>query len=136
MISELGKQNGNNGIAARDRLSTQLFNYFAQPPAQRDFCPRANEIAQLVSTTPTADVVAQAPLHLARLDQPFLDFYEAYARYQTDVRAWDAKYAPPPPIMSAPAPLAAPVPAPVGPTDPAATGGMAPAAQVIPTGAN
>lgn len=79
VITELGKQNRNNGIAPRDRLSTQLFNYFAQPPAQRAFCARANEIAQLVSSEPTAQVVAQAPSHLARLDQPFLDFYEAYA---------------------------------------------------------
>jgi len=110
VITQLGKENKNSGVAARDRLSTQLFNYFAQPPAQRGFCARANEIAQLVSSTPTAQVVEQAPAHLARLDQPFLDFYEAYARYQSDAVAWDAKYAPPPPIMSAPlAPIGAPV---------------------------
>ena len=109
VITQLGKENGTNGIAARDRLSTQLFNYFAQPPAQRAFCARANEIAQLVSSTPTAQVVAQAPAHLARLDQPFLDFYEAYARYQLEAAAWDARYAPPPAIMTAPAPIASPV---------------------------
>ena len=106
VISQLGKETGTNGTAARDKLSTQLFNYFAQPPAQRQFCPRANEIAQLVSSTPSAQLVEQAPAHLARLDQPFLDFYEAYARYQNDVVAWDAQYAPRPaaaPIMSAPA---------------------------------
>lgn len=103
VITDLGKQNKNNGIAPRDRLSTQLFNYFAQPPAQRDFCARANEIAQLVSSTPTAQVIAQAPAHLSRLDQPFIDFYEAYAKYQLDAAAWDAKYAPAPAIMSAPA---------------------------------
>ncbi|WP_262407965.1 hypothetical protein [Sphingopyxis sp. OPL5] len=105
VITDLGKANKTNGIKERDRLSTQLFNYFAQPPAQRAFCARANEVAQIVSTTPPADVVAQAPAHLARLDQPFVDFYEAYAKYQLDVMEWDAKYAPPPPIMSAPAPL-------------------------------
>lgn len=106
VISQLGKENGNNGIAARDRLSTQLFNYFAQPPAQRAFCARANEVAQIVSTTPTAQVIEQAPVHLATLDQPFIDFYEAYARYQLDVASWDSKYAPPPAIMTAPAPYA------------------------------
>jgi hypothetical protein len=111
VITQLGKETKTNGTAARDRLSTQLFNYFAQPPAQRAFCARANEIAQLVSSTPTAQVIEQSPAHLVRLDQPFHDFYEAYARYQSDVAAWDAKYAPPPPIMSAPAPLT-----PVGPT--------------------
>lgn len=104
VISDLGKANKTNGIKERDRLSTQLFNYFAQPPAQRAFCARANEVAQLVSATPTAQIIEQSPAHLARLDQPFLDFYEAYARYQLDVAAWDAKYAPPPAIMTAPAP--------------------------------
>lgn len=122
VIAQLGKEMRTNGTAARDKLSTQLFNYFAQPPAQRSFCPRANEIAQLVSSTPSTQVVADAPAHLARLDQPFLDFYEAYAKYQSDVVAWDAKYAPPPPIMSAPAPMN-----PVGPTNPAGTMSVVPA---------
>ncbi len=109
VITQLGKENKNNGIAPRDRLSTQLFNYFAQPPAQRGFCARANEIAQLVSATPTAQLVEQAPGHLARLDQPFHEFYEAYAKYQADAVAWDAKYARPPAIMTAPAaPIATP----------------------------
>ncbi|MDZ3833027.1 MAG: hypothetical protein U0S50_14600 [Sphingopyxis sp.] len=102
VITQLGKETRGNGTAARDRLSTQLFNYFAQPPAQRQFCPRANEIAQLVSTMPAAQLLEQAPTYLARLDQPFLDFYEAYAKYQTDVAAWDAKYAPRPTLMQAP----------------------------------
>lgn len=106
VIGQLAKEHRNNGIAARDRLSTQLFNYFAQPPAQRGFCARANEIAQTVATTPAAQVIAAAPEQLARLDQPFVDFYDAYAKYQLDAAAWDAKYAPPPAIMAAPAPPA------------------------------
>ncbi len=47
-------------------------------------------------------MIEQSSAHLARLDQPFLDFYEAYAQYQLDAAAWDAKYAPPPAIMTAP----------------------------------
>lgn len=129
VISDLAKANKTNGIKERDRLSTQLFNYFAQPPAQRAFCARANEVAQLVSSAPTAQIVEQAPLHLARLDEPFHDFYEAYARYQADVAAWDAKYAPPPPIMSAPA-------APVGPTTTSDNSAAGPQAPTAPTGTN
>src|SRR3546814_20503530 len=78
------KETGTNGIAARDKLSTKLFNYFAQPPAQRSFCSRANEIAQIVSSTPSAQVVEQAPANLAKLDEPFVDFYESYAKYQAE----------------------------------------------------
>lgn len=125
VIAQLGKENGTNGIAARDKLSTQLFNYFAQPPAQRDFCARANEVAQIVSSTPTAQVIEQAPANLARLDQPFLDFYEAYAKYQADVAAWDAQYAASPAIY---APSTAVPAAPAGPADTATTAGVNPPA--------
>lgn len=118
VIAQLRKETGTNGIAARDKLSTQLFNYFAQPPAQHSFCARANEVAQIVSSTPTAQVVEQAPANLAKLDEPFVDFYEAYARYQAEVAAWDAKYAPPP-VMTTPTPASV---IPVGPADPAAVG--------------
>jgi len=132
VIKQLGKEMGTNGTAARDKLSTQLFNYFAQPPAQRDFCARANEVAQIVSTTPSAQLVDQAPAQLARLDEPFLDFYEAYAKYQADLAAWDAKYGSPPvatlyystPATTTPAaasPAAPAGPAPMGPSDPAST---------------
>lgn len=103
VIKDLAKANKTNGIKERDRLSTSLFNYFAQPPAQREFCARANEVAQLVATTPSAQVIDLADENLAVLDKPFIDFYEAYAQYQRDVVDWDAKYAPPPLIMDAPA---------------------------------
>src|SRR3546814_11255981 len=83
VIKELGKENKNNGIAPRDRLSTRLFNYFAQPPAQSAFCPRANEIAQIVSTQPTDQLVEQASAHLTRRDQTIPQCYTAYTHYQT-----------------------------------------------------
>ena len=93
-----------------------------------------------------ADQIAR-PLAAAlqeKLDQPFVDFYEAYAKYQSDAAAWDAKYAPPPvapplfgtPATATPMPAgpAAPVgPAPVGPVDPSAATTTA-AGPAAPTG--
>lgn len=105
VIADLGKTSGTSGTAARDRLSTQLFNYFAQPPAQTAFCLRANEIAQVVATTPAAQLLTNAPAQLAELDAPFTQFYEAFAQWQIDAAAWDARYAPPPPVMAAPPPV-------------------------------
>lgn len=96
VIAELGKANGTTGVKERDRLSTQLFNYFAQPPAQRQFCERAVGLAQTLATTPSAQLTVNAATQLATLDQPFIDFYEAFARYQIDVAEWDARYAPRP----------------------------------------
>lgn len=101
VIAELAKANRTTGVKERDRLSTQLFNYFAQPPAQRDFCTRALTIAQTVSTTPSAQLVANASGQLSTLDQPFTDFYEAFARYQVDVADWDARYGPRPATTAA-----------------------------------
>lgn len=92
VITELNKEQGSRGNTARDRFSTQLFNYFAQPPAQRAFCSKANEIAQAIASAPSKDVLTAAPEHLAALDKPFTDFYTAYAQYQTDVVAWDQQF--------------------------------------------
>src|SRR3546814_9992428 len=75
--------------------------------------------------SPTAQVIEQAPANLARLDQPFLDFYEAYAKYQADVAAWDAQYAASPAIY---APSTAVLAAPAGPADTATTAGVNPPA--------
>lgn len=76
------------GVAARDKTSTKLFNYFAQPPAQKQFCPAAGSVAQRVSGMSANEIVEKAPAMLAELDQPFTDFYHAYARYQDDLAAW------------------------------------------------
>lgn len=76
------------GVAVRDKMSTKLFNYFAQPPAQKEFCPVAGAIAKQVSGMDSATAVANAPEMLAELDRPFVNFYHAYARYQVDLAEW------------------------------------------------
>lgn len=79
---------GRIGVSARDRTSTKLFNYFAQPPAQREFCRVAGSVAQQVSRMDASATMKAAPSLLADLDRPFIDFYHAYARYQVDLAAW------------------------------------------------
>jgi hypothetical protein len=93
VIADLARENRTTGVKERDRLSTQLFNYFAQPPAQNDFCRRAANLAKTVATTPSAQLYANATEQLATLDQPFTDFYAAFERYKVDAAAWDARYA-------------------------------------------
>lgn len=91
VIARLGRETGSNGIAARDRTSTKLFNYFAQPPAQKEFCRVAGSIAQQMSGMDGAAAMAMAPAMLAQVDQPFVDFYNAYARYQVELAAYRAQ---------------------------------------------
>jgi hypothetical protein len=39
----------------------------------------------------SAAAMAMAPAMLAQLDQPFVDFYDAYARYQVELAAYRAQ---------------------------------------------
>lgn len=91
VIARLGRATGTNGIAARDRTSTKLFNYFAQPPAQKQFCRVAGSIAQQMHGMDSAAAMTMAPAMLAQIDQPFVDFYDAYARYQVELAAHRAQ---------------------------------------------
>lgn len=119
VIAELGRQTGTNGIAVRDALSTRLYNYFAQPPVQQSFCPVAFNLAGLASVEPTATILPFAQMRLPELDQPFVDFYNAYAQYQRDFALWQSLQ--PPPVLPAYVPPSTLQPAPVPPVTP--TGG-------------
>ena len=41
-----------------------------------------------VNSLPADQLLAYAPTGLAALEKPFTDFFDAYARYQTDLAAW------------------------------------------------
>lgn len=95
VIASLARSGGGNGIAARDKLSTRLFNYFAQPPAQQEFCARAADVADELAQASSDHARTRATAQLAKLDQPFVDFYHAYDRYQVELAAWKALRASP-----------------------------------------
>ncbi|MGB3738939.1 MAG: hypothetical protein WA948_06245 [Pontixanthobacter sp.] len=78
-----------------DRYMTQVYNYYALPPAQTQFCDAALEVANAYTLTPDRDLNAFAMAYLPRLEQVFTSFYSALERYRGDVVAWDAEYAPP-----------------------------------------
>lgn len=88
VIARLGRETRTNGISARDHVSTKLFNYFAQPPAQKQFCSVAGSIARQASGMEAHALLSAAPAMLAEIDRPFVDFYHAYHRYQADLVAW------------------------------------------------
>ncbi|MFM6852642.1 MAG: hypothetical protein ACKOUM_00995 [Sphingopyxis sp.] len=90
VIADQGRLNGNSGVAARDNLSTRLYNYFAQPPVLPSFCARATSIMALAAAEPAASILPFATAQLPLLDQPFVDFYTAYDRYRADMAVWRA----------------------------------------------
>lgn len=58
--------------ATLDQHMTQLYNFFANPGAQRNFCTVAGTVAQRTSATPADALVTFAPAALAELEQPYL----------------------------------------------------------------
>jgi hypothetical protein len=83
---------GNAGIALRERLMTQVYNYFALPPARAEFCQAALRVAtaQAAMTKPDADALAAA--NFVQFEMPFENFFTAYEQYQRDSAAWDERY--------------------------------------------
>jgi hypothetical protein len=123
VIAGLGRTSGTNGIALRDALSTRLYNYFAQPPVKTEFCVRATEIMAAAAVEPGPTIRDFAVREIARLDQPFVDFYAAYDRYRADLAVWRAQHPQPAMTPAAAPPAASPNAAHAAPAAPGPTGG-------------
>ncbi|MEQ1688956.1 MAG: hypothetical protein ABL874_10315, partial [Sphingopyxis sp.] len=112
VIADQGRRTSTNGIAARDALSTRLYNYFAQPPVLPDFCRAATGVMALAAAEPTATIMTFAQTRLPEVDRPFVDFYGAYDRYRADLALWHSRQPPPTPAVVPLAPAPAPAPTP------------------------
>lgn len=77
------------GNAAMDGHITQIYNYFAQPPAQAGFCATAADVAREARTVAPTGFNAFAVAALPRLEAPFTTFYAQYAAYERDLAAWE-----------------------------------------------
>lgn len=80
-----------------DGYMTQVYNYYALPPAKYNFCEASLVVANAYLAAPPADLESFAISNLPQLERVFVDFYAALEKYQADVIAWDAEYGPPPP---------------------------------------
>lgn len=74
---------------ATDAHVTQVYNFFAQPPAQSRFCAVATTVAAEAAALPAEKLADFAPGALDRLVRPFTDFYDDYARYRVALAAWE-----------------------------------------------
>jgi hypothetical protein len=75
--------------SATDAHVTQVYNFFAQPPAQARFCAVATGVAAEAAALPAEKLPGFAPGALDRLAAPFSEFYDAYARYKVELAAWE-----------------------------------------------
>ena len=91
-----------------DDAMTRLYNFFSQTPVRPGLCAAAARIVAELPSIDAAALPAFAEARLAVLDQPFVDFYRAYAAWREGAtRTVIAVAAPAPPVAA----LAAIVPA-------------------------
>jgi hypothetical protein len=81
-----------DAIVARDGYTTQVYNFFAQPPARAGFCRAALDMANRALAAPPADPLSFARANFEGLLVPFEEFFTAYEAYQQASAEWDAKW--------------------------------------------
>ncbi len=86
---------GSQGQNAQDDYMTQVYNYFALPPAIDEFCNVATRVADESLLVASADLETFAARGLQSLEAVFEDFYRSYEQYRVNVAMWDARYGPP-----------------------------------------
>lgn len=75
---------------ALDAHMTKLYNFFAQPPVQREFCTAASRVAAGAQSMPPQQFERFAANAIEQIDRPFQNFYRDYRHYQQDLAAWRA----------------------------------------------
>jgi len=82
----------NEAVKAREAYMTQVYNYFALPPARGEFCNVARQIANEFAQAQPEDAKAFAASNLPRIEAVFQNFFRAYEQYRVASAAWDARY--------------------------------------------
>ena len=82
----------NDAVKAREAYMTQVYNYFALPPARADFCNVALQVANEFLLAQPEDPKAFAASALPRFETAFQTFFREYQQYQAASSAWDARY--------------------------------------------
>lgn len=82
----------NDAVKAREAYMTQVYNYFALPPARADFCNVAVQIASEFQASPPDDPKTFAMSSLPRYEAVFQTFFRQYEEYRVASAAWDARY--------------------------------------------
>ncbi|MEE9433667.1 MAG: hypothetical protein V3V15_05465 [Sphingorhabdus sp.] len=87
---------GRRGLRARDTQTTELYNYFSQPPVKSEYCDTSLQKSREVLTQLPEAFGDFSITGLNDLDRIFINFYDAYAQYEIDLAAWQTQYGPPP----------------------------------------
>jgi hypothetical protein len=83
---------GSAAISRRESFNTQVYNYFALPPARNYFCEAALKVSTQMLAAPPGDIDAFALTSLPVLEGAFEQFFSDYERFKLAVADWDAQY--------------------------------------------
>lgn len=103
-----------NGLRIRDTRMTDLYNYFALPPVRAQYCDMSLRKLNEANPVPKDALAEYAIGGLTDIDNLFVNFYDAYVKYESDLADWNMKYAPKPLYtpstnIMAPAPITPPI---------------------------
>ena len=99
---------GQNALRIRDTRMTDLYNYFALPPVRAEFCDKSLLKSREIIGVPLTALPEYSYGALNDLDAVFINFFNAFERYQRDLADWNAKYGSPAPTGTAPVSVTAP----------------------------
>ena len=100
LLAQYRESYGSEGRAAYDRYMTQVYNYFALPPALDEFCDVSQQVARESLLVEPDEIDSFALRSLPVLEAVFEDFFSSYEQYRTAVASWDAEYGPPQPAAT------------------------------------
>jgi len=92
VAGEFRKKFGASYRDMQDSYMTQVYNYFALPPALDNFCDMSLTVSDELRAVPKGQLDAFAAGALPRIEGVFENFYRSYEQYRVDVAAWDARY--------------------------------------------
>jgi hypothetical protein len=92
--AEFRAQYGARFIPSREKYMTAVYNHFAAPPVQPQFCDAVMAVNKDVATLKLAGLTDFAQRNLPNIEIVFDEFYRQFAKYQADAAAWDARYGP------------------------------------------
>lgn len=90
--SEFRQKYGPGYKDVRDRYMTQVYNYFALPPALDRFCDEALKVSTELETVEKGNLDIASATMLPRLESVFLGFYSEYEAWRLAASAWEARY--------------------------------------------
>ncbi|MXO62364.1 hypothetical protein GRI48_04990 [Altererythrobacter oceanensis] len=95
LASEFRQKYGATYRDVQDSYMTQVYNYFALPPAQDAFCDVALSVSTELLAVEKGNLDSFSAIALPRIEGVFENFFRAYEQYRVDLAAWDSRYGPP-----------------------------------------